>query len=219
MAIFNLVAKKANLNINQSAIKASDGITLLLDMDGREQLTVNNEYFLASTHIFKIFGKEKIELEAKLSIKRKSEIKKNGIGYMYFFKEYNDDVGLTFIPASIHFEVFLEDAQYEKIYNSIMNKNYINYLMLDVEGKDLTYGYAPDGSEKIWNATKENSKLTINEFNISFSSSEDIEEVVSEKERSEKVIEKLLKELGEIKFYLVVVAVAAAIQIITKFFG
>jgi hypothetical protein len=219
MAIFNLVAKKANLNINQSAIKASDGITLLLDMDGREQLTVNNEYFLASTHIFKIFGTDKIELEAKLSIKRKSENTKNGIGYMYFFKEYNDDVGLTFIPASIHFEVFLEDAQYEKIYNSIMNKNYINYLMLDVEGKDLTYGYAPDGSEKIWNTTKENAKLVINDFNISFSSSEDIEEVVSEKERSEKVIEKLLKELGEIKFYLVVVAAAAAIQIITKFLG
>ncbi len=219
MAIFNLVAKKTNLNINQSATKASDGITLLLDMDGREQLTVNNEYFLASTHIFKIFGTDKIELEAKLSIKRKSEITKNGIGYMYFFKEYNDDVGLTFIPASIHFEVFLEDAQYEKIYNSIMNKNYINYLMLDVEGKDLTYGYAPDGSEKIWNTTKENAKLVINDFNISFSSSEDIEEVVSEKERSEKVIEKLLKELGEIKFYLVVVAAAAAIQIITRFFG
>lgn len=101
-----------------------------------------------------------------------------------------------------------------KVYNSIINQNSINELMLVVDGKDLTYGYAPDGSEKIWNTTNENPKLLINDFNISFSNSENIEEA-----ESEKVTEKLLKEIKEIKFYIAIVAVVAAIQIMNKFFG
>lgn len=181
-------------------------------MDGREQLTINNEYFLASPHIFKIHGNDKRELEARLTIKRKSEVIKNGIGFMYFFKEYES--GSTYISASIHFEVYLEEKNYESIYNSIINQNSINELMLVVDGKDLTYGYVPYGSEKIWNTTNENPKLLINDFNISFSNSGNTEEA-----ESEKVTEKLLKEIKEIKFYIAIVAVVAAIQIMNKFFG
>ncbi len=223
MAHFNLVATKANLNSQQSADEASESITLTVDMEGREQLTVNEDYLLASPHIFKIYGKDKKEVEAKLAIRRKSDFtakatKKGGIGKVYFVKEYENEIDLLYFSASVWFEVHIEDKQYENIYNNIINKNYISEIWLMVEGEDLTYGFAPDGSEKIWNRKNENKTLTISNFNISFSNTENIEEE-SEEERSGRIIESLFKEIGQMKLYLAIVAIAAAIQILNRFFG
>jgi hypothetical protein len=219
MSIFNLTATKANINVGSK----NEGVSLVAEMEGREQLRIDKEYLLARPGIFNIYGKDKKEVEVFVVFKRSSEankrVKKDAVGIAYFFKEYEDNIDLTYTSASVHFEVYVEDKLYEKIYGNVVNKSYIKNIMITIDSKNLSYGFAPDGTEKEWDTTSNSTMLPISDFNITFSTERDSEEVENENEKKDLVVETLFKEIGQLKLYLSIVAAAAAIQILTRFFG
>lgn len=226
MKDFHFEVNKVSVNASyNNSDKGTENIRLVVQVDEDTQLDIDKNYLFANNKIFSRHANGRKQVEGIISIQKESNIdsrniKKDAIGYAIFFDE---NIGEIYIPPRLYFQVFFDDELYNKIYSNFSSRLFITQVSLKAKAEtegELKFGPDIDGRHVIWKRTNDNSRLHLDNFGISFDQTEKSDgDTAEEKEnRKNMMLKNFFKELDIMLICLIVIAVAAVVDMVAKLF-
>jgi hypothetical protein len=211
-------------------------IQLKATNEKKEVFKINEDYIFSDDYTFAGF-KDKERVDFHLSIynadtHEKSWLSERGIGKdkvgeLRFKEEFNSKFGIDFFPASIFSNVFISKEQYELVQEHILSKVTLKQISFDIDTESVSDNELTcsglDSEVMIWNIPKEvkHPMLVIKFVEFFFSEDENLSvdsEVSSVKQETQQdVIDSFYKEIKEIKYLLLVLAIPAFLAILKLF--
>lgn len=162
----------------RSAFGSTDGrdgssFSFSLEMSGQDQLELKTGEVFESPRLLKIRGNSSRAISATLGIIPTSADEDFRANEMRYFEKYESEDFSH--PASIHFTVFIHDREMQQVVANIRAGMlptaitvHLLHKLFDGESP-ISYGWAPDGSMKVWNnADKNNHAVAIRGIEFSF---------------------------------------------------
>ena len=230
LAMYYLRVKPEKLStvVNCYPDSNTDKIQIKATNEKKEVLKINEDYIFSDDYTFGRF-KDKERVDFHLSIYNadthdKSWLSERGIGKdkvgeVRFKEEFNSKFGTDFFPASLFTNVFISKEQYELVQKHILSKATLKQISFDIDTEsdsdnELTCS-GLDSELMMWNIPKEvkHPLLVIKSVEFYFSEDEILSsqsEVSDVKQNTQQVlINSLYKEIKEIKYLLLVIAIPA----------
>ena len=225
------VSRAASHASYSNSDKCSENITLVVQVaDGIERFDIDEDYLFACKKTFARHaqGRKPVE-KVIITIKKESDadsssVRKDAVGFATFYNEHvSKHEGDYYWPAALCFQVFVNNELFNRIYSNISNKLYVVHVSLKAKAEqegELKFGPDFDGSHIIWKRTNDDSRLHLDNFDISFSQTDTLASEADEDKENNKnaMITKLFKELNVMRVCLTIISIAVAIEIFARLF-
>jgi hypothetical protein len=172
-----LVLKPTKIRM-RSAFGETDGrdgssLAFNVEMSGQDQLELKTGEFFENSRFQKIRGNSNKAISATLGVIPTNSAEDFCANEMRYFEPFEG--GDVSHPSSIHFTVFIYDREMQQIVANIRAGILPMSITIDLrhelfnESSPISYGWAPDGSMKVWkNTDKTNHAVAIKSIAFDF---------------------------------------------------